>query len=252
MHILNLEEFVDKTDRKKAIIIAASSLTFLLLLTYFITFNISPAVPDDLPPIKSDEVIEEFMLDNAEILTTSEGGGGGGTPSDAPIDEPKEQTREFLTSSQSETSVNSGKSQNQNSDKSNNPSSTSTKSDNPFASGGTGGKEGAGKGPFGGVGNGGDGEDGSGSGSGGGTRIRLNDPVLPQYNTNFDSKVYLQLTINGNGEVVNAKCIKSKTTCSDQSIINDVVKQVIKQVKYKKDPTTALAITYLTVNIDAQ
>jgi hypothetical protein len=98
MHILNLDEFVDKTDRKKAIIIAASSLTFLLLLTYFITFNISPAVPDDLPPIKSDEVIEEFMLDNAEILTTSEGGGGGGTPSDAPIDEPKEQTREFLTS----------------------------------------------------------------------------------------------------------------------------------------------------------
>lgn len=252
MHILNLDEFVDKTDRKKAVIIAASSLTFLLILTYFITFHISPAVPEDLPPIKSDEVIEEFMLDNAEILTTSEGGGGGGTPSDSPIDEPKEQTREFLTSSQSETSVNSGKSQNQNSDKSNNPSSTSTKSDNPFASGGTGGKEGAGKGPFGGVGNGGDGEDGSGSGSGGGTRIRLNDPILPQYNTNFDSKVYLQLTINGNGEVINAKCIKSKTTCNDQTIINDVVKQVIKQVKYKKDPTTALAITYLTITVDAQ
>jgi hypothetical protein len=252
MYAINLDEFQDKGDRKKALIISAASITVLLILTYFITFSVHPAVPVDIPPLNSDEVIEEFMLDNAEVLKTSEGGGGGGTPSDAPLDEPKAQSREYLTSTNSDTKVFSGHSQNHNSDHGTNQSSTTSQSDNPFASGGQGGKEGAGKGPFGGIGNGGEGEDGPGNGSGGGTRIRLNDPVLPQYNTNFDSKVYLQLTINGNGEVVNAKCIKSKTTCSDQSIINDVIRNVIKQTKYKKDPTTALAITYLTVDIDAQ
>jgi hypothetical protein len=250
MHVLNLDDFEDKGERKKAVIIASSSIVVFLIISYFITFHIKPAIPVDLPPLNSDEVVEEFMIDNVE-LTSEEGGGGGGTPSKAPIDEPKEQTREYLTSSDSDFKVNSGKSQNQNSDNSNNASSTSTQSDNPFASGGTGGKEGAGKGKFGGVGNGGDG-DGSGTGGGGGTRIRLNDPILPQYKTEFDSKVYLQLTINGNGEVVNAKYIKSKSTCSDPSIINDVIRQVMKQVKYKKDPNTALAITYITLNIDAQ
>jgi hypothetical protein len=251
MHVINLDDFEDKGERKKALIIAASSIVVFLIVSYFITFHIKPAIPVDLPPLNSDEVVEEFMIDNVE-LTSEEGGGGGGTPSNAPIDEPKEQTREFLTSSESDIKVNSGKSQNQNSENSNNTSSTSTQSDNPFASGGTGGKEGAGKGKFGGVGNGGDGEGSGSGGGGGGSRVRLNDPILPQYRTDIDSKVYLQLTINGNGEVVNAKCIKSKSTCSDPSIINDVIRQVIKQVKYKKDPNTALAITYITLNIDAQ
>ena len=251
MYALNLDDFEDKGERKKAVIIASSLLVFFLIISYFITFHIKPAIPVDLPPLNSDEVVEEFMIDNVE-LTSEDGGGGGGTPSDAPIDEPKEQTREYLTSNESDFKVNSGKSQNQNSDNSNNTSSTSTQSNDPFASGGTGGKEGAGKGAFGGVGNGGDGDGPGNGGSGGGTRVRLNDPVLPKYNTNFDSKVYLQLTINGNGEVMNAKCIKSKSTCSDPSIINDVIRQVIRQVKYKKDPSTALAITYITLNIDAQ
>jgi len=252
MHVLNLDDFEDKVERKKAVIIAASSIVVFLIVSYFVTFHIKPAIPVDLPPLNSDEVIEEFMIDNVE-LTSEDGGGGGGTPSNSPIDEPKEQTREYLTSNESDIKVNSGKSQNQNSDSSKNKTSTSTQAQNYFnPSGGTGGKEGAGKGKFGGVGNGGEGENGPGAGGGGGTRVRLNDPTLPQYNTQYDSKVYLQLTINGNGEVVNAKCIKSKSTCSDQSIINDVIRQVIKQVKYKKDPNTALAITYITLNIDAQ
>lgn len=252
MHVLNLNDFEDKGERKKALMIASSSIVVFLILTYFITFHIKPAIPVDLPPLNSDEVVEEFMIDNVE-LTSEDGGGGGGTPSDAPIDEPKEQTREYLTTNDSPFEVNSGKSQNQNSDSSKNKTSTSTQAKNYFnTSGGTGGKEGAGKGKFGGIGNGGNGEDGPGTGEGGGTRVRMNDPVLPQYKTEFDSKVYLQLTINGNGEVVNAKCIKSKSTCSDPSIINDVIRQVIKQVKYKKDPNTALAITYITLNIDAQ
>jgi len=242
MHVFNLDDFEDKVERKKAVIIAFSSIVAFLILSYFITFHIKPAIPVDLPPLNSDEVVEEFMIDNVE-LTSEDGGGGGGTPSNSPIDEPKEQTREFLTSNDSDFKVNSGKSQNQNSDSSKNKTSTSTQAPNYFnPSGGTGGKEGAGKGAFGGIGTGG----------GGGTRVRMNDPVLPQYKTEFDSKVYLQLTINGNGEVVNAKCIKSKSTCSDPSIINDVIRQVIKQVKYKKDPNTALAITYITLNIDAQ
>jgi antitoxin component YwqK of YwqJK toxin-antitoxin module len=123
-------------------------------------------------------------------------------------------------------------------------------SDNPFSRGGTGGA-GNGSGSVE-SGNGSKSGNGSSSDGGGRMRVRLNDPVLPQYETAFDSKIYLLLTINGNGDVVDAKCIQSKTTCSDSSIINDVIRQIKKQVKYSKDPITEEAITYITINIDSQ
>jgi hypothetical protein len=51
----------------------------LILLAYFTTFYIQNAVPADVPPIKSDEVIEEFIVENVEIKDIS-GSAGGGTP----------------------------------------------------------------------------------------------------------------------------------------------------------------------------
>jgi len=50
---------------------------------------------------------------------------------------------------------------------------------------------------------------------------------------------------------VNAECIKDKTTTDDQTIINDLIRQVIRQVKYKKDPEGKLAYCYLTVKVNA-
>lgn len=83
-------------------------------------------------------------------------------------------------------------------------------------------------------------------------RIQINDPILPTYNTDVDLKVHLKLTVDGEGNVLSAICIKSKTTTTDQTIINDVIREVKKQVKYKKDPEGKLAYCYLTVKINAK
>ncbi len=116
---------------------------------------------------------------------------------------------------------------------------------NPFGNGGNGVGIGGGNGPF----------DGNGSkvDSFGDVkyRIRINDPILPKYNTKVDLKVHLKLTVDGEGNVVNAECIKDKTTTDDQTIINDLIRQVIRQVKYKKDPEGKLAYCYLTVKVNA-
>lgn len=116
---------------------------------------------------------------------------------------------------------------------------------NPFGDGGNDGGI-RGSGPF----------DGNGSKvdtlGDGKNRIRINDPQLPQYNTDVDLQVHLKLTINGYGDVVNAVCIKSKTTTDNQTIINDLIRQVIRQVKYEKDPEGRSAYCYLTVKIKAQ
>ena len=76
--------------------------------------------------------------------------------------------------------------------------------------------------------------------------------MLPKYNTDVDLKIHLKLTVSGDGGVSTAVCIKSKTTTTDQSIINDVIRQVIRQVKYKKDPEGRPAYCYLTVKVNAQ
>ncbi len=117
----------------------------------------------------------------------------------------------------------------------NNQASTSVQGNNPFG------------GP-------GDGEFGNGSsGYGDGiARMRLNDVMLPSYDTDFDSKIHLKLSINANGDVFAATCIKSKSTCTDQSIINQVITEVIRQVKFKKDPGSGTVYAFYTVQIDAK
>ena len=120
------------------------------------------------------------------------------------------------------------------------------KTKNPFGDGVTGGGEGGGNGLFDGIGSK---FDTIGDGT---YRIRINDPVLPRYNTDVDIKVHLKLTVDGEGNVVNAVCVKSKSTTTDQTIINDLIRQVIRQVKYKKDPEGKAAYCYLTVKVNVQ
>ena len=116
----------------------------------------------------------------------------------------------------------------------NNQASTSVQGNNPFGSG--------------------DGEFGNGSsGFGDGkARTRLNDAILPSYDTDFDSKIHLKLSVNANGDVFAATCIKSKSTCTDQSIINQVIAEVIRQVKFKKDLGSGTVYAFYTVQIDAK
>ena len=179
------------------------------------------------------------------------GGAGGGTPTNDPIEQPKEQVQQVLTSKNGKTSVKTGSSNKTNGNNPNNQASTSVQGNNPFGSGGSGNGNGAGNGPFGGPGDGefGDGPSGAGDGK---ARTRLNDATLPSYDTDFDSKIHLKLSINSNGDVFAATCIKSKSTCTDQRIINQVIAEVMKQVKYKKDPGSGTVYAFYTVQIDAK
>ena len=136
-----------------------------------------------------------------------------------------------------------------NNNTSNNTSSTSQKSDNPFGTGGDGGGQGSGSGRK--YGNdqctGGSGPGGNGNGHG---RIRLNDPKVDQIKTNVNVFIYLKLTVNAEGNVVSAYST-SKTTTTDQRIINQVMAAVKSQVKYNKDPGSGLVTVFLTVRINA-
>jgi hypothetical protein len=76
--------------------------------------------------------------------------------------------------------------------------------------------------------------------------------VLPQYNIDIDCRVGLRLTINDDGTVVSARSIKSVTTCTDQSIINDVIRLVKQQVRYNKDSGAPLAEVDYTIGIRAR
>jgi len=250
MLAISIEQYNESKGKKIAYISSSSFLMILILLAYFTTFYIQNAVPADVPPIKSDEVIEEFIVENVEIKDFG-GSAGGGTPTNDKVAPPAVQSEKFVTGNQSSDKIFSGNSSNQNGKNATNGSSTSTKGDNPFGTGGSGGGTGSGNGPFGGPGDGDFGNGPSGAGSGKG-RTRLNDASLPSYDTDFDAKIHLKLSINSNGDVFSATCIKSKSTCTDQRIIDKVIAEVIRQVKYKKDPGAATAYAFYTVQIDAK
>jgi uncharacterized protein (TIGR02145 family) len=133
---------------------------------------------------------------------------------------------------------------------SNVPKSIDSEQKNPFGTGGDGGGKGSGSGlgPFGNNrGKDGDGPGGNGSGKG---RIRLNDPRVDHIETSVFVIVHLKLTVNEDGQVISASST-SKTTTTDQRIINQVISAVESQVKYNKDPGAGLVSMFLTVKINA-
>jgi len=251
MEIFQITHKDEIKDQQIALVASFLSITLLLVASYFITFYIYAPVPKDIPPFKSDEVIQEFLIDNVTVQQDG-GSSGGGTATNDKLDTPKEQVQQVLTgNSNIDVKVNSGNSNKTNGNNTQNGPSTSQRGNNPFGSGGSGGGTGAGNGPFGGNGSG----EGNGEGNGvgdGRNRIRMNDPKLPEYAIDFDSKINLKLTINANGDVVNASYIRSIGTTIDLKIINEVIREVIKQVHYKKDKDAGLAITYLTVSLHAR
>jgi hypothetical protein len=251
MLAVQFEQYNEAKGKKIAYVSSSTLLLILLLAAYFTTFYIQNAVPADVPPIKSDEVVEVFEIDNVEVQKEG-GSAGGGTATNDRIAPPAEQSEKFVTQSHSDTKVFSGNSNNQNGHNATNASSTTSQGNNPFGSGGSGGRDGSGKGPFGGIGNG-QGTDGEGPGTGSGkARVRVNEVSLPSYDIEFDSNINLKLTINANGDVVSASCIKSKTTCTDQRIINQVISEVMKQVKYKKEAGAGMVFAFYTVQINAR
>ncbi|MDP4761152.1 MAG: hypothetical protein NWR96_05910, partial [Crocinitomicaceae bacterium] len=49
-----------RSEVKRSLVYTSISLTLLFLLLIFTHFNILPTIPEDVPPLKSDEVIELF------------------------------------------------------------------------------------------------------------------------------------------------------------------------------------------------
>ena len=244
---ISTPQVADPKDIKKGVISALASIFILMILLFFITYQIADPPAQDVV-VTAEAVIDEIVLKDLKLES---GSIGGGSPSNDRIDKPKEQIQEVITGKSERTSTKTGKSNKTNGNDANNEASTTVQNSDPFGSGGSGGKNGAGNGPFSGPGNSDDGEQGLGKGNGA-SRLRVNNAVLPQYDIDYDSNVHLQLTINANGEVVAAKCIKSKTTCSDQRIINQVVNEVIRQVRYKKEIGAGLVYTFYTVKILAK
>lgn len=238
----------ESKDRKVGVITSGSTMLLMIIVLYFTTFFVSPPIPADVPPLKSDEVIEEFQIDNVEL--ESGGGSGSGTPSNDRVDAPKEQSQQYVTQASYNTHVFSGSSNNNTGHNATNTSSTTTQSNNPFGTGGDGGGNGSGSGT--GFGNdrgdGGEGTGGTGSGKG---RTRLNNLNTDHIQSSENATIYLTLTINADGKVVSAKSISSKTTTTDTRLINQFISAVKDQIKYNKDPGAGLVSVYFSAKLIA-
>lgn len=71
-------------------------------------------------------------------------------------------------------------------------------------------------------------------------RKRLNDPVFDGIVSEELATIHLILTVDDKGNVVNATCNQVKTTTSNQILINRVISEVKRQVKYNVDPGAPL------------
>jgi hypothetical protein len=119
---------------------------------------------------------------------------------------------------------------------------TTFQNDDPFSTGGEGGGRGGKFVP----------DNGNNDGKGNSdpkTRIRLNDPNFDNIEVERVIRVNLQMTIDENGQIVTARST-SKTTTTDQRIINRVISEVKRQVRYNKDPDTSPVMVYLTVGLE--
>jgi hypothetical protein len=241
-----------REDSKKSLIITSIWLLSLLLIAFVIKFDARPDQLVDTPPLRSDEVIEEFQIDNVQLEEAAGGSRGGGTPGSGRIAPPAEQSERVATASQSDFSHNSGNSNNHNSPNGTNGTSTTTQSTNFFGSSGSGNGNGSGNGPFGGPGNGNGDGDGIGNGRGSGKgRIRLNNVSLPRYESDFDCRIGFKVQVNAEGQVIGVRTIKSVTTCIDDRTINDIKERIKREVKYNKEPGASTVDMDYTINLKA-
>ena len=244
---ISTPQVADPRDVKVGLISALFSILVLMILLFFITYEIANPLPKD-EVVNAETIVGEILLEDLKIES---GSIGGGSPSNDRVDKPKEQIQEIITGKSKRSSDKSGKSNKTNGNDANNEESTTVQSQNHFGSGGTGGKNGTGQGAFDRTGNIDDGDGNPGKGKKKNLKVKTH-AVLPQYDIDYDSNIHLQLMVNANGEVVAAKSIKSGTTCSDQRIINQVVNEVIRQVKYYKENGAGLVYVEYSVKILAK
>jgi hypothetical protein len=248
---MNTIPIVNKLDNRNAIIITAVTLLIITLILSFVKFKMQDPLPSDIDPItvEVNVPIKEIVLDNYKLLTNPSGGRKGGAGTDDPISDMFEQTKEFITSEDGKTTVNSGNSKHDNSENSDNPSSTNKNGDDFFLGDDYGGAyDSKGKDDDNlniqkNRGNGKDVVDGS-------PRIRKNDPDLSGIKVKETVSISLKLLIDKNGDIVQVDV--GSSPLKDEKTLK-LIKQTVKnQVKYNKSDYDNLALVWLTVKIESR
>ncbi|MFT5777478.1 MAG: hypothetical protein ACI837_000412 [Crocinitomicaceae bacterium] len=237
---------VDKNDAKKGLIASLLLMLAAILLLSFMYYEIPDPLPEDVI-VKTDTVIDEILLKELKM----EGGAGGGEPTDAPIAPPTPQTQEVITNNKpADTQVPTGQSNHTNATNNTNKPSTTTQSNNPFETGGDGGGTGGGSGTGMGTdsGSGTGGSQGTGSGKG---RVRLSHVSVSGIRIDTDATIGFKLTVDAQGNVIAFQNVKGTTTTTDQLLINKIGTAVKRQVKFNKDPGSALIYQFYTIHVKA-
>jgi len=239
---------VNNLDKRKGIVTAVITMLLLFLYLMFATLEMADPPPQDILVEATTVFPKEIVLKDLKI----EGGSGSGKSSNNPIEKLDKQTEQIITKKENKnTKVNTGKANKTKAPESKNSSTTTHKSTDPFSSGGNGaGNNGGSSNTFGtDSGTGISTNKGIGSGDG---RIRINDPVMEDLRSNVNVTIHLILTIDSEGNIISGSSIKGKTTTTNQILINKVINEVKKQVKYNKQPGAPLAKVYMSVKIKAQ
>ena len=235
---------VNIADNRKGIATSLIVMLAVLLYLWFTTFEMADPPPQVHEVVAETEFPKELLFKDLKV----EGGAMSGDPSDDPIDRPREQTEKLLTKKENpDSKVTTGQSTHTNATNNTNTASTVTQSNDPFATGGNNGGPGPGS-TFG-------QSTGSVNGPGPGSgieRVRLNDPSFDKNISNEYATIKLVLTIDSQGNVISGQCIKGSTTTTNQNLINKVINEVIRQVKYNKDPGASLAKVSMSVLITPQ
>ena len=226
-------------DNRKGIITAVIFLLVTLFLLFFIKYHEPdpPKVTTPIPITMAESGIEEFEVSNA----------GGGTPSENvnPTPETQENPEEQPTQEESSITTETGTGESESS------TTTETESESsPFSGNGSGGSG------TGGTGSGFGNDDGPGSGSGDpgtggeGERVRLSNLTSnPTTSNNERCTIALKLTVDSRGKVVAASSIRNNTTTLNQTLINEVIDLVKKEVRYKEKQGSRNEIAYYTVTV---
>lgn len=80
-------------------------------------------------------------------------------------------------------------------------------------------------------------------------RVIVNHAIVADYDIEFDSKLSLKLSINSDGDVVSAVCIKARSTFTDQKVIDDITSRIVQQMKYSKSSRTEIEYSFFTIQL---
>ena len=231
---------VNTADKRIGIITSVIALGLLLL--YLLMVTLEKADPPPADPILMTETVMPPEIDLKDFVV--EGAAAGSTATDDPIDKPTPQTQEVITTNKpsSHTSP-TGASTNTNANNNTNTASSAAASNNPFGGGGVDGEGGPGFGH-----DEGKGKDGKGGG-GGIPRKPIRNVEIDHLKFSEYATISLQLTIDSKGNVTAVTFSKSQTTTTNQVIINKIMAEVQRQVKYNEAPGAALTKVSYIVNI---